>query len=463
MRAVCSGRDLMEDRQHTMTACIPSRFHTPVLLLCEAAVLALGMALGGSVMEGLYVSAVPAFAVYILLRPAKPRWRDIRGYLVLYVALAGLSAAYMLAWVRTAPWASVRWVELACALYFLGSVHVLLWLADRLLSEGLSRAMRIPAGPAARPAAPGQPALRGRRAARTVLRLLVLVAAGGPFMVSALSMHWIKWGDATDPRQFSGLAYQDAGFYSTDGVRLSAWFIPGQGGMSDSTVILLPARGMGKAGALPYAQAVHASGCNVLVLDPRGEGGSEGHRGGMGVAEAQDVSGAVQYLLQARPRESVAIFAMGVSQGCGAVLKAARADDRIRAVVVDSPLGSPADEIEKMISWAPAPAAAWFEQATLLWASLEQGCNLRGQTACGDVAEISPRPVLMICGREDASAETRQVERLYGAARDPVMLWKAPGAGHAEALASRPAEYSMLVTKMLQSVRIGMSPFGWAR
>ena len=154
---------------------------------------------------------------------------------------------------------------------------------------------------------------------------------------------------------------------------------------------------------------------------------------------------------------------MGVSQNSGAVLAAARADGRIRGVVVDSPFRSPAAEVEDLTCWVPGGPAGWFPRATLAWASLGQGCNLFEQSAGRDIAEVSPRPVLLICGQDDPVVPVGEVEALYRAARDPAMLWKVPGARHAEALACRPAQYAEVVAKMLQSVRMGLPPFGWAR
>ena len=233
-------------------------------------------------------------------------------------------------------------------------------------------------------------------------------------------------------------------------------YLPGAPAYVSAVAILI------LAGALPYAKVVHGSGCNVLVLDPRGEGGSEGHRCALGALAARDVSGAVRYLLQARPRQSAAIFTMAISQNCEGAVRAAREDSRIRGVVLDSPLCSATAEMEKMTSWAPAVAAGWFSRAALLWAGLGEGCDLSERTACRDLAEIGPRPVLLICPEDDALAKG-QAEELYGAAREPVMLWKAPGTGQAEALVSRPVQYAMLITKMLQSVRVGLPPFAWAK
>ncbi len=95
---------------------------------------------------------------------------------------------------------------------------------------------------------------------------------------------------------------------------------------------------MPKGCSLNYAQMLCLGRCNVLLFDLRGEGGSAGHSRSFGVREARDVLGAVQYLEQEHAEASHSIYALGISQGASAVLRAAATDVRVRAVVVDSTL-----------------------------------------------------------------------------------------------------------------------------
>jgi fermentation-respiration switch protein FrsA (DUF1100 family) len=62
------------------------------------------------------------------------------------------------------------------------------------------------------------------------------------------------------------------------------------------------------------------------------------------------------------------------------------------------------------------------------------------------IADITPRPLLLIHGEEDNGACTvADARRLYRAAGEPKELWIVPGAGHCNAHALFPAEYEARV------------------
>jgi hypothetical protein len=424
-----------------------------LFMVAETVVLGLSWALCQSAADVLYAAAVPGFLVYVALfrRDAAKRlsWRH-----GVYFGVLGLGvtvALVALAWIT--PLVHLSWVEVAGGVYFLAALYILLWAADQVLNAGLSRAFGV-ASDARLP--------RGRVLPKTALRVLALVLVGGPFVASAMAIHSPKFMDTTDPRQFAGIPFEPVAFCTADNVRLQGWFIPALGMTSETTVIVAPARGMSKTYFLPHALMLADDWFNVLLVDLRGEGGSEGHTRGFGVVEARDVLGALEYLRQARPRQSRHVFALGVSQGASAVLAAARADARIEAVIADSAFPHPAAELVGMTSWLPWPLDGYFRKATLLAASAQLGCNLFQEGACRDIAGIGPRPVLLIHGGEDEAVSVREAEALYSAAGGPAMLWTVRGAGHGGALDASPMDYSRAVCTMLRSVRLGLPPFQWA-
>lgn len=424
-----------------------------LLVLAEIAVFGLSMALCRSAADAVYVAAVPGFLVYaVLFRQDAARrlsWRH-----GVYFAALGLAAtACLIALAQMMPLVSLSWLEVLAAVYFLAALYILLWVADQIINAAVARALGI-AGDARLP--------RRRVVPKTVLRILALILLGGPFVAAAMATHGPKFKDTSNPKQLGGVEYEPVGFCTADGVRLHGWFIPATDMSSDTSVIVVGARGMSKTCFLPHAVMLADGWFNVLLLDLRGEGESEGHTRGFGVVEGRDVVGALDYLRQARPHQSLHVFALGVSQGASAVLAAARADPRIEAVVADSTFPRPATELEGMTSWLPWPLSDYFQKTTLLLASAQLGCNLFESGACRDVAQIGPRPVLLIHGQEDHAVPVRQAEELFRLARDPAMLWKVHGASHGESLSANPVDYSGVVGKMLRSVRLGLPPFQWA-
>lgn len=422
-------------------------------VLAEMAVFGLSVAFCQLPADAVYMAAVPGFLVYVALfrKDAAKRLSWRHGVYFLTLGLA--ATACLIALARITPLVRLSWQEVLVTVYFLAALYILLWAADQVINAGLGRAFGI-AGDARLP--------RWRAVPKTVLRVLVLVFLGGPFVASAMATHWPKFEDTSDPAQLCGIKYERVGFCTADGVRLQGWFMPALDISSETTVIVAPGRGMTKAYFLPHAVMLADNWFNVLLLDLRGEGESEGHSRGFGVVEARDVVGALDYLRQARPQQSRHIFALGISQGASAVLAAAGQDARIEAVVADSTFPHPATELEGMTPRLPWPLGAYFQKATLLLASAQLGCNLFESGACHDVARISPRPILLIHGWEDQAVPVCEAEELFSTARDPAMLWKVPGAGHGESLNSNPVDYSRVIGRTLRSVRLGLPPFQWA-
>ncbi|MCX5676349.1 MAG: alpha/beta hydrolase [Planctomycetota bacterium] len=427
---------------------------SPLFIICfvaaEVAVFGLSAIACGSAAEAVYVAAIPGFAIYAAMfrRTVLKRlsWKHGAYLAALSVAVGG----YLIAFTYVNPYVRIGWQEILVCIYFLAALHILLWSGDQVFTALLSRAFGIAGNP---------PALGRRVAAKTVLRLAALVLVGGPFAASALVTHWPKFQDALDPKELCDLEYQQMGFYTRDQVRLEGWFIPATANTSDTTVIVVPGRGVSKSCFLPHAMMLADWWFNVLLLDLRGEGDSDGHTRGFGVIEAQDVVGALDCLRQARPQQSRHVFVLGISQGAAAALAAARTDDRIEAVVADSVFPSPAAELRGLTAWLPWPLDWHFEQTTLLFASLELGRNLFREGPYRDIAAVSPRPVLLIHGREDTVIPPREAEGLFSAAGYPAMLWQVRDAGHAEGLQANPANYARVVSRMLLRVRMGLPPF----
>ena len=119
-----------------------------------------------------------------------------------------------------------------------------------------------------------------------------------------------------------GLAYQTVTIQSTDGLDLSAWWVPGAG--SSRTAILVHAWGENKRH--PYvagtAGIYNQAGFNVLALDLRGQGDSDGHRPTAGYQEVKDVLGALRWLkAQGIKLEDTVLH--GWSTGAATVIRAA--------------------------------------------------------------------------------------------------------------------------------------------
>jgi fermentation-respiration switch protein FrsA (DUF1100 family) len=133
---------------------------------------------------------------------------------------------------------------------------------------------------------------------RRMLVLLVTLILGY-FGVGLLVVLWM-----TSPRRKSpeatpasaGLGYREVDFQSTDGIRLSAWWVPVDG--SSLAAVLIPGWGGYKFDEhlLQTVPVYHGAGYGVLMLDLRAQGESGGTRRTLGYREVRDVHGALAWL-----------------------------------------------------------------------------------------------------------------------------------------------------------------------
>ena len=426
----------------------PLRFR--MLPLVELAIFAASAAWCRSFWAAVCVGSVPGFAAYVLMR--RPDWlgRLAWRHAAYALTLAGLVAAYLVATAASSRELAVRWSELPTALWFLAWLHIAVFSMDRVVAACL----RGLAGKA-------RTASRFRRPVMAAVRVAVLVLVGVPLVASSVLTHWVEFNEVPAEPGLAPAGCQAVDIPTTDGGRLQAWRLPSTAGPSDATVLVVGGRGMTQARMLPYASMLQGRGYDVLVVRMREQRAAGGHVRAFGADGAEDVMAAVRYVEQRHPHASRYVAALGVSEGAAAVLAAAARDSRIGAVVLDSPIVSPFAEAEPVAGLLPGPAEGYFRAATLLLASLQTGHNFLWGPE-GEIAQIAPRPVLLVRGGRDRSAGTEEAAGLYCRAGQPVMMWTVPGAGHAEGLLADRGRYERAVCDTLDRVRQGLPPFGWA-
>src|SRR5215208_2297094 len=145
------------------------------------------------------------------------------------------------------------------------------------------------------------------------------------FGVGFLVLLWM-----TSPRRKSplatpasvGLAYEEIELRSTDGVRLSAWWVPAEG--SSLAAVLVPGWGgyRFEEHLLQTVPVYHDAGYGVLMLDLRAQGESGGTRRTLGYRELRDVRGARAWLRR-RGYGPDRVVLHGWSMGGATVLRAA--------------------------------------------------------------------------------------------------------------------------------------------
>ena len=243
------------------------------------------------------------------------------------------------------------------------------------------------------------------------------------------------------PTTLLGVDYEAVRFSATDGVGIAGWWIPAvpltdtddassAGNFGTRTVIICPGFGADKATALRYAGDLIANGYNVLAIDLRAHGESDGQLTTFGDLERDDVLGAIRWLRSSHPDQSRKIFGLGESLGAAALISAA-ADpldgQYLEAIAAYSPYDRLTTFIQDKADAHFATSAGWL--ATKL-AFPVAGIILRTDLAhfapVDDVQKLAPRPILVIAADPDPMIEVSPSENFYDRASQPKYVYWVP-------------------------------------
>jgi alpha-beta hydrolase superfamily lysophospholipase len=240
-----------------------------------------------------------------------------------------------------------------------------------------------------------------------------------------------------------GLAAREVEFPAGDGVRLSAWWVPGSNG---AAVVLLHGAGENRTATLPQAEVLNSRGFGVLLVDARGHGSSEGRGMELGWYGDSDVRGAVDFALAQDGVERVGL--VGLSMGAEQAIGAAAADDRVGAVVAEGATGrTAADKADWLPGGVPGAVQRGWDGVTYGLVDLltPVGPPTPLRAAVG-AAEATP---FLLITAGSVPDEARAAEAFRAAAPGRVAVWTVPGARHTHGLQAEPAAWEERVVTFL--------------
>ena len=236
-----------------------------------------------------------------------------------------------------------------------------------------------------------------------------------------------------------GLKYEPAEFLSTDDLKLRGWFIPTS--QSRGTVILCHGYGTNQSDLLGFVHFLHEGGYNTFLFDFRAHGESEGRDISLGYHEKKDLMGAINYLKGRDDIDSKKIGVMGFSMGGAVAILAAAETEDIKAVVADGSFASFRETVTHHLKLLHKAPRIPFALITIWFCERRLGFNSSQADSVKSIARISPRPVFIISGDQDARIPVADAEALFTSAKEPKELWLVHGASHMEAHALYPEEY----------------------
>jgi len=240
-----------------------------------------------------------------------------------------------------------------------------------------------------------------------------------------------------DTPERHGIEYRTENFQAADGTALNAWFLPAKNGdKAKATILYLHGNAENISTHFRSIAWLPAEGFNVLALDYRGFGASEGAPSLAGMQ--LDIDAAMRHLLAHKDVDPDRIVIFGQSLGGAlAIHYAAHSAYRanIRAVVIDSSFADYRQIArEKLAGFLLTWPLQW-----LPWLTVNNG-----YAPIASVAALSPLPLLLIHGDKDAVIPPQHSRQLFDKAGEPKELWIVPGAGHTQSLGSETARKKLI-------------------
>lgn len=226
------------------------------------------------------------------------------------------------------------------------------------------------------------------------------------------------------PGQY-GVDYKPVEFKAEDATALFAWFLPARG-KAKTTVLYLHGNGGNISAHLANVAWMPAAGFNVLAIDYRGYGGSEGKPTLEGMQ--LDIDAAMRVLLERPDVDPQRIVVFGQSLGGALAIHYVAHSayrDHIRAVIADSPFSDYRQVAqEKMADFFITWPFQWLPAFTVN----------NAYSPKASVAALTPIPLLLIHGARDGIVPPHHSQLLFEMAQEPKALWSIPEAGHIGAL-----------------------------
>ena len=306
----------------------------------------------------------------------------------------------------------------------------------------------------------------GGIAAATLLALIVLVVAG-------LVAVWLESRSLTSPRGYhqpdpenftfaqtpkteAGLDFEDISFPAKNGQTLRGWLIPSDQ-PTDLAIVTIHGAGGNRQSYFDQLSMLHELGADVLMFDARENGLSDGNARGIGLAtrEADDAIAAVEEL---RRRGHKKVIAFGCSLGGSAAIIAAARSDLIDGIIVEASLSSFEDFVADKANRRLGKLGLNANRATSHWgkavvAMSNWRMGLDNYVAAEDViGQISPRPILLIHGKQDPWVIEAHADRLVQRSNQTADYWLIEDADHCHGFHFAEAEYRARVGAFVEAL-----------
>jgi hypothetical protein len=222
---------------------------------------------------------------------------------------------------------------------------------------------------------------------------------------------------------------------TSDSLDLAATYVPSQ---NRAAVIVFPG-----ATRVEEATMIARHGFGVLLLEPRGQGSSDGDN--VRWAGDRDLIAAAEYLARRPDVDPHRVGAIGFSIGGEILIEAAAQSQAIKAVVSEG--------AGERVGEADTSGASRFLAAPTLAVMTVAMTVFQNHRPPPPIVEriglISPRPVFLIYAVPGQGGEATRQPKYFAAAGEPKQIWHVGGSEHTGGIDAQPAEYERRVIGFL--------------
>ena len=238
-----------------------------------------------------------------------------------------------------------------------------------------------------------------------------------------------------------GVPYESVTVTTSDLLDLAASYVPSR---NRAAVVLFP-------GATHSEQArmlIH-HGYGVLLLNPRGQGNSEGDT--VRWAGDRDLLAAVEYLRHRPDVDPDRIGGFGFSIGGEMLIEAASQSNGFSAIVSEGAGSRVGDEdISGPARLLAEPNLAVMTAALTLFSNHRPPPPIVNR-----IGRIAPRAVFLIYADPGLGNENTRQPKYYEAAGEPKAIWKVSGSKHTAGIDAHPVEYEQRVIAFFDRALLG--------
>lgn len=248
---------------------------------------------------------------------------------------------------------------------------------------------------------------------------------------------------------FNKISYEDVYITAFDGLKLHGRYYH----CNDNSPIDICFHGYRGTGVRDFCggtKTCFKSKHNVLVIDQRAHGLSEGKTITFGIKERYDCVAWIEYIVKRFPQNKILLY--GISMGATTILMASNLNlpQNVVGIIADSPFSKPDAIIKKVMSDMHLPVSVMYPLVYL--SALIFGRFKLNSASATESVKNTKIPILLIHGKKDSFVPYEMSKEISSNAPSLFKLYECEGAEHGISYIVNEKEYENLVKKFLKKV-----------